>query len=112
MLAAIVFAVGRHPTESTKRTQSIISHPPVLGLQPFKRAGNQRIDTVLDISLLIQELNVDWYALPFVPHHVGRKVHLVRQTVLPAVRELLIKCIRDYAVGMIAYDRNMRQLLY
>ena len=32
--------------------------------------------------------------------------------IIPAIGESLLELIREYAVRMIAYDRNMRQLLY
>ena len=35
-------------------SESIISHPRILGLQHFKCAGNQRIDIIFKIGLLVE----------------------------------------------------------
>jgi hypothetical protein len=48
------------------------SYSPVrLLFQHFQCAGNQRIDAIFNIGLLVEQLDVDWYALTFVAHHVS-----------------------------------------
>jgi hypothetical protein len=56
-------------------------------------AGNQRIDTIFDIRLPVEHLDVGGNAYAFVAHHVSRKVRLVRQTIFPTIREFFLKLI-------------------
>jgi hypothetical protein len=107
------------PTKPTPagRQRAINNPSSARGLRHFKCnhlkcAGNQRIDTVFNIGLFVEYLDINGHAFPFVAHHVSRQIHLVRQAVLPAIGEFLLKLIREYSVRMIAYNRNMRQLLY
>ena len=76
--------------------------PAFLGRQHFNRAGDQWIDAIFNINLLVKQLDIDWYTFSFVAHHVSRQVYLVRQAILPAIGECLRDLIREYSVCAIA----------
>ena len=78
---------------ATLITRSSHALPWTSGLQHFKCAGNQRIDTIFDIRLPVEHLDVGGNAYAFVAHHVSRKVRLVRQTIFPTIREFFLKLI-------------------
>src|SRR5262245_55158157 len=80
-------------------------------LKHFKGAEDQRINTASDIGLLIAQFYVDRHTFALVAYHVGGKVFLIRQAVAPAIGKLLLELIREYAVGVIANGRDIRQLL-
>src|SRR5262245_8222951 len=84
---------------------------PAVLLQHLQGADDQRIDAVADIGPPIAQRDVDRDAFALVADHIGGKVLLIRQAVAPAIGELLLKLIREYAVGVIADDRDIRQLL-
>src|SRR5262249_43592682 len=81
-----------------------------LGPQHVECADNQRVDAGFDIGLPVEQLDVDRHALALIADHAGRKIPLVRQIVAPAIGQLLLELIREYAVGTVTYDGDMRQL--